>query len=290
VPFPILPPLKRLDVRSKILRYARTIAIGYLVTLIMLRLFESHFVFFPNVPGRLEGDWDPPGLAVEDVWLNTSDGVKLHAWWVPAKNARYTFLAFHGNAANIANRADIYRFLSETPVNVLAVEYRGYGKSEGSPSEEGVYRDAQAGYRYLISQRGIAPAQIISYGQSLGTAVATDLASHQEVAGLVLEAPFPSASAMARRVFSFLPGISLLTYRQWDTGRKIRQVKAPVMIVHCTQDPVIPFAMGQAVYEAAHSPKTFVPIDAQCHEEASIYSPGHYRTALTAFLASLAHP
>jgi fermentation-respiration switch protein FrsA (DUF1100 family) len=264
-----------------------TLAVGYLVALIALRLFESHLVFFPDVPGRLDGDWNPPELSVEDVWLNTSDGVKLHAWWIPAKNAHFTFLAFHGNAANIANRADIYRFLAATPANVLAVEYRGYGKSEGSPSEAGVYRDAQAGYQYLVTQRGIPPEQIISYGQSLGTAAATDLASQKDVAGLILEAPFPSASVVARQSFWFLPGVSLLTYGQFDTGKKIQQVKAPVMIVHCTEDPVIPFTMGQAVYQAARSPKTFVEINAQCHEEASIYSPARYRRALTAFLASL---
>lgn len=267
-----------------------TITACYAAILILVRVFEAQFVFFPDNPGRLVGDWHPAGLPVQDAWLNTSDGVKLHAWWIPTEGAPYTFLAFHGNASNIANRADVYRFLHETPANVLAVEYRGYGHSDGRPSEEGIYRDAQAGYRYLVETLHIRPETIISFGQSLGTAVATHLAAHNLVAALILEAPFPSASAVARRTFPFLPGLGLIVHWQFTTEERMRTLKAPVMIVHCKHDPVLPFAFGERVFAAAPEPKMFVPIDATCHEEASLVAPTFYRAQLAEFLSSLNSP
>jgi len=273
--------------RRRLLRLLMTVIVGYGLALLLIRTFESHLVFFPNVPDRLAGARKPRDLSVEDVWLNSADGVKLHAWWITSQRATFTFLALHGNAGNIANRADIYKFLNDTPANVLAIEYRGYGKSEGSPSEAGLYLDAEAGYQFLVHSKGIQPAQIISFGQSLGTAVAARLAAHRKVGGVVLEAPFPSAAAVARRTFWFLPGIPLLVRKQFNTKNQLDQIKTPIMIVHCTQDPVIPFVLGQETYEGAHSPKVFVRIDGYCHEEASVVSPARYRAALLEFLRTL---
>jgi len=250
-------------------------------------MFESRLIFFPNYPGRLDGDWHPRGLNVEDVWLTASDGVKLHAWWIPDNKARFTFLAFHGNASNVANRAPTYEFLHGTHVNVFALEYRGYGRSEGKPSEVGVYRDAEAAYEYLVNSKGIDRKAIISYGQSLGTAVATHLATHRQVAGVVLEAPFPSASRVAHKVFWFLPGVSLLARGQFDTQTWLKEIRAPILIVHCNQDPVIPFQFGQEVYAAALPPKNFLQINGYCHEESSLIAPTQYRTALQQFLINL---
>lgn len=260
---------------------------AYVLVLMLVRIFESRLIFFPNYPGRLDGDWHPGGLNVEDVWLTTSDGVKLHAWWIPDKEAKFTFLALHGNAANIANRAPTYEFLHESHVNVFAVEYRGYGRSEGKPSEAGIYRDAEAAYDYLVNSKGIDRRTIISFGQSLGTAVATHLAIRRQVAGVILEAPFPSASRVAGKLFWFLPGLSLFAYGQFDTGAWLKEIHAPVLIVHCSQDPVIPFQFGREVYEEAVPPKKFLQINGYCHEESSIIAPAQYRTALREFLNSL---
>jgi hypothetical protein len=259
----------------------------YLLALAIVRMFESRGIFFPNYPGRLAGDWHPRGLNVEDVWLTASDGVKLHAWWIAGDKARFTFLAFHGNASNIANRAPIYEFLRSTHANVLALEYRGYGHSEGKPSEAGVYRDAEAAYEYLLNRKDTDPKTIISFGQSFGTAVATHLAAHRQVAGVVLEAPFPSASRVARKVYWFLPGISLLVRGQFDTQAWLKEIRAPVLIVHCSQDPVIPFQFGQEVYDAALLPKHFLQINGHCHEESSLIAPTQYRAALMEFLTRI---
>ena len=212
---------------------------------------------------------------------------ELHAWWIPDDKSRFTFLAFHGNASNIANRAPVYEFLRSTRANVLALEYRGYGQSEGKPSEAGVYRDADAAYEYLVNTKGIDHKAIISFGQSLGTAVATHLAAHRQVAGVVLEAPFPSASRVASKFYWFLPGVSLLVHGQFDTRVWLKEIHAPILIVHCNQDPVIPFQFGQEVYAAALPPKNFLQINAYCHEESSLIAPTQYHTALQEFLSSL---
>jgi fermentation-respiration switch protein FrsA (DUF1100 family) len=268
-------------------RLSIVLGVTYLSILLLLRIFESHLIFFPDFPSRLAGDWHPSGLPVEDVWISADDGTKLHAWWIPAERAKLTFLAFHGNAGNISDRVYVDRFLHELPVNVLAVEYRGYGKSEGKPGEKDFYRDAQSALRYLAEKRGIAPQSIISYGQSLGTAIATDLASQTKAGGVVLEAPFPSIAAMARRAYWFLPGLSLLARSQFDTKSKITKIKAPLLIVQCATDPVIPPDLGRQVYAAAGSPKTLLQFDISCHEESALLAPTKYKAGLLDFLAKI---
>jgi uncharacterized protein len=264
--------------------------VAYVLLLMVVRLFERRMIFFPDYPSRLEGDWHPRPLAPEDVWLTASDGTKLHAWWISHPAAKFTFLAFHGNASNIANREPTYEFLRDTPANVLALEYRGYGHSEGKPSEVGLYLDADAAYEFLINTKRLDPKSILSFGQSLGTTVAADLAAHHRAGGLILEAPLPSAFRAASKMFWFLPGLSLLVYSQFDTISKLRQTTAPVMVVQCTHDPVLPFQFGQEVYNAAPSPKRFLRIEGECHEESSLIAPVQYRSALEQFLASLDQP
>lgn len=265
------------------------IVVAYLLILLLVRIFESKLIFFPDYPGRLEGDWHPTGLPIEDVSIETADSVKLHSWWIPSAGAKFTFLAFHGNASNIANRGEVYRFLWKLPVNVLAVEYRGYGRSGGVPSEQGLYRDAQAAYDYLLRSRGIKPEQIFSFGQSLGTAVAVDLATQRKVRGIVLEAPFPSARAVAKKAYPFLPGAGWVAKSKFDTARKLAGLDVPVLVVHCTNDPLIPSPLSEEVFHAAREPKSFLEIQGMCHEEASQVSPERYAARLREFLAGLSY-
>ncbi len=272
---------------KSVLGLVAILAVAYLVVVLLFRLFEHQFIYFPNYPGRLSGDWQPRGLPVQDVWLRTADGVKLHAWWIMREGAEFTFLVFHGNAANIANRADIYRFLRALPANVLAVEYRGYGRSEGAPSEAGLYRDAEAAYNYLVGERGIAPNRLIAFGASLGTAVAVDLAARHQVGGVVLEAPFSSSKVVARRVYPFLPGLGSVVDSKFDTAAKLARIHVPILVIHCARDPVLPFALGQQVYRLAREPKFFLRVEGHCHEEASLVAPAEYRAQLVAFLNRL---
>lgn len=263
-----------------------TVGAVYVGLMVLFLLLEKQMIFFPNMPGRLVGNWQPAGLPVEDVRLTAEDGVSLHAWWIPAPGAQLTFAMFHGNAANLPNRAEIYRFVRSLPANVLAVEYRGYGKSEGTPSEQGLYLDALAAHDYLTHTRGVKARSIVVFGASLGSAVATDLASKREVGALVLEAPFPSTAAVARRIYWFLPGLGRLARSRFETAAKLSQVRAPLLIVHCTQDPVLPIALGEATWRARPD-ATFVRIEGVCHEDASLVDEFHYREALRALASSL---
>jgi fermentation-respiration switch protein FrsA (DUF1100 family) len=285
-----IPKKQSTSSTTRILNLLLTIVVAYLIVLVLFRLFESRLIFFPNSPGRLEGDWLPRNLPIQDVQLTAADGTKLHAWWIANNQATFTFLAFHGNAANIANRAPVYEFLLGLPANVLALEYRGYGRSGGSPSETGIYQDADAAHKYLTTNLNIPPKSIISFGQSLGTAVAANLAARKPVGAVVLEAPFPSASVVAQKLFWFFPGIHLLVRGQFDTAARLKEISVPVLVVHCTQDPVIPFPFGQATFAAASFPKQFLPVNGDCHEESSLVAPNQYRAALQKFLATLPGP
>lgn len=264
--------------------------LAYAVILVLLLIFEKRLVFFPQIPGRLTGDWSPPDLEHEEVRLTAADGVRLDSWWIPSGAAGDvpTFLCFHGNAANIAWRADVYRFLRDLPANVLALEYRGYGRSEGSPSETGIYKDAEAAYTYLVQERRIPPRLIVALGQSLGTAVAAELAARRELGGVVLEAPFPSARALASRIYWFVPGLGWLIRSRFETSKNLAvansKFAAPLLVMHCTRDPVIPFAFGRQVYDEAPEPKTFLTVSGECHEEATLVDPEGVRRGLERFL------
>ena len=264
--------------------------LAYAIILALLLIFEKRLVFFPQIPGRLSGDWRPPDLKYEEVWLAAADGVRLNGWWIPslAGGDVPTFLCFHGNAANIAWRADVYRFLRDLPANVFALEYRGYGRSEGEPSEAGIYRDADAAYAYLIHERGIPPRRIIALGQSLGTAVAAELAARHELGGIVLEAPFPSARAVARRIYWFVPGLGLLMRSRFETTKNLAasnsRFGAPLLVIHCTADPVIPYTLGKEVYDRAGQPKSLYRVSGECHEEATLVDPAGVKRELEQFL------
>jgi uncharacterized protein len=263
------------------------LAIAYCAILLLVWLFGDRLIYFPNYPGRMSGDWQPEGLPVQDAWLRTADGVKLHSWWIPAEGAQFTFLVFHGNAANIANRMALYHFLRDLPASILAVEYRGYGRSEGRPSEDGLYQDAEAAWEYAVHSRGISPNRIIAFGASMGTAVAVDLAAKRDVAGIVLVAPFASSKAVARRVYQFLPGSGFVVRSKFDTAAKLTRVRAPIFIAHCTGDPVLPFALGEEVYRLAPKPKIFLRVEGSCHEEALLMAPEAYRAQLLSFLRQI---
>lgn len=294
--------------------FARAVLIGLLLAVLLLRLFEDRMIFFPNVYAA--GDWDVQGMGLnfEDVFLTTSDGVRIHGWWAPPTpsglrragpsspedsaeqappvagqraEALFTILYFHGNAGNLTNRIENIVFLQQLPANVFAIDYRRYGKSEGPfPSEAGIYRDAQAAYDYLVSEKGIPPEKIVVLGQSLGAAVAVEVASKQKVAGLILEAGFPSVARVAPMVMP-LPGIRYVVRSRFDSAAKLKDIHVPVLVAHCTADPILPFRLGEELFAAANQPKTFLPYDAACHEPLYPSDPEGYSGKLATFLRQL---
>jgi fermentation-respiration switch protein FrsA (DUF1100 family) len=230
------------------------------------------------------GDWTvQKELGAEDVWLQTSDGIKLHAWWVPAPGATLATLHLHGNAGNITHRDLSAATIRQAGSSVLLLDYRGYGRSEGSPSESGLYRDADAAYDW-VTAKGFTPQQIILHGESLGTAVATEIASRRECAGVVLEAPFTSARAVAARV---LPVLGPLLISGFDTKSRIRKVRAPVFIIHGDADEVIAYEFGQELYEAAAERKRFWTIRGATHNDLHIAGRAEFATRLPDYYRSI---
>jgi len=261
----------------------RAVLVGVLLVILIVRLFEDKFVFFPNLYSSNNWDTTDTGVPVEDVWLTTRDGVRLHGWYSAGMGASHTILFFHGNAGNVSDRLPTVGFLRLLPANVLAVDYRGYGKSDGKPTEAGVYLDAEAAYDYLVSERKVPPGEIVALGNSLGTAVAVDLATKRPLAGLILEGGFPSARRVARTT-PLLPGIHLIIRSKYDSAEKLKGQRVPVLVAHCRHDPVLGFKLGEELFAAANEPKTFVAYDGDCHEPLFLADPQDYADRLRDFL------
>jgi fermentation-respiration switch protein FrsA (DUF1100 family) len=253
---------------------------------VMLYLLQDRLVFLPHMPGReLDATPAAAGLDYEDAWIDTADGERLHGWFVPAHGARGTVLFFHGNAGNISHRLESLQIFNRLGVNVLIVDYRGYGQSSGQPGEEGSYRDAEAAWDYLVSTRGIPPGRIVIFGRSLGGAVGAWLASRPDVmpAGIVIESCFSSGLDMGRRLYPVLP-VRLITRIGYPVTDYVTKIDSPLMVVHSRDDEIIPFDMGRAIFDAAREPKTFLEIGGD-HNAGFWISRERYVPTLDTFLA-----
>lgn len=221
-----------------------------------------------------------------DVSLSTEDGVRLHGWFVPAPRARATLLYLHGNGGNISHRLEKIAIFRALGLDVLIVDYRGYGKSEGSPDEQGTYRDARAAWVHLTQQRGLAPARIIVYGESLGGAVASTLAAELSAEraprALIVESSFTSAADLGQELYPWLPVRWLSRYR-YDGRAAIAKVRAPVLVIHSRADEIIPFRHGEALFAAANEPKRFLEIRGG-HNDGFLSSGAQYVEGIDAFL------
>jgi fermentation-respiration switch protein FrsA (DUF1100 family) len=235
------------------------LGVGYAALLGFVYFTQHSLVYFPNIAREHAATPAQHGLAHEDVSIRTEDGETLHAWWVPAANARGAALVFHGNAGNISHRIDYARMFRELGYGTLLVDYRGYGKSTGSPSEEGTYRDALASWRWLTHTRGIAGHDIVVFGESLGGAVACWIAAHEKPRALVLASTFTSLPDLGAEVYRFIP-VRLLSRFKYDTQNCLSKVAAPVLIVHSPRDDIVPYAHAEKLYEAARPPKEFLKI------------------------------
>ena len=267
----------------------------------LIMVFEDSLIYFPtkypdgywevdDIPTR-DGDIVPK---IEDCNFETSDGVKLHGWYctphrksngalVPV-SAEMTLLWFHGNAGNISYRYEMIRALMRLPVRVFIIDYRGYGKSDGKPTEQGLYLDARAAWDYLVDERREAPERIIIFGKSLGGAPAVDLATQVEPAGLIVQSGFTSAGDMAAAVLPFLPRMLLRT--KLDSLSKIAQVPCPKLFIHSQADEVVPYELGRRLYEAAPEPKQFYEVKGSPHNSTYQVGGAPYFDALRNFIES----
>jgi fermentation-respiration switch protein FrsA (DUF1100 family) len=258
------------------------VAIGYAILLAFVFWFQSRLVYFPNMGRELAGTPRDAGLEYDEVWLDTSDGERLHAWYVPAPQARGVVLVFHGNAGNISHRIDYAIMLQRLGYSTFIPEYRGYGRSSGVPSEQGTYRDAEAAWRHLTDTRGFAPRQIALLGESLGAAVAAWLATEREPGALVLASAFTSVPDLGAEVYPFLP-VRLLSRYRYDARTALARVRAPVLVAHSPQDEIVPYRHGRALFEAAREPKAFLEMRGG-HNDGFLFVDESWTRALGAFL------
>ena len=234
-------------------------AIAYCALALVIFIAQPGLIYYPE-PGRnIIAAPDYVGLAHEPVEISTTNGETLHGWFVPAPAAKGTMLFFHGNAGNISHRMEYLLMFHRLGYNTFIFDYRGYGQSSGSPSESGTYLDAQAAWRYLTEAKGIPPARIVLFGESLGGAVAAWLAMNEKPGALVLASVFTSVPDMAAKIYPFLP-VRLLSRFDYNTIEYLRTVTCPVFVAHSSQDDIVPFAHGRALYQAAREPKQFLEL------------------------------
>jgi hypothetical protein len=271
-----------------VLRIAAFLAVSYLVVLLAAWLLQDALAF--PAPRHTLPDPAAVGMAgAERVTVTTSDGLALNGWYLPPFPPPVlpapALIWFTGNMETVGAMAPVLRAFRPPGTAVLAVDYRGYGENPGKPSEQGIYRDAAAAWDWLAARPGIDSAQIAVYGRSIGSVPALWLATARSPVAVVLDSPFTSARAMARRHYWFLP--RFLIRLELDNLARVGAVRAPVLVVHGTADRIAPFAMGEALAAAAPDGR-LLPLDGAGHNETFTLGGAMYRDTLHAFLAQAA--
>ena len=244
---------------------------------------EKRFVFFPTA--EISQTPAAVGLAYEEVFFTTGDGLRLHGWFVPG-SGDVTWVWFHGNGGNISHRVEELDSLRrKLGINQFIFDYRGYGRSEGTPSEEGTYQDARSVLAYLHSRPDVAAGKIVYFGRSLGAAVAVELATSYPPLGLVLVAAFTSVEDMAQLMFPYLP-VRFMVKGHYDSLRRIRQVRSPLLVMHGNLDTTVPLSQGEKLFRAANAPKRFHLLTGVGHNDTYRAGQGYWET-LDEFLAYL---
>jgi len=257
--------------------------LAYAILALALYFMQSSFLYSPvrQVPYN-PGDINLP---FENVVFETKNRVKLSAWYIPAQKATLTILFCHGNGGNMTHRLDTINILNELGLNCFIFDYRGYGASEGKPSEAGTYRDAEAAYKWLTKNKNIPPENIILFGRSLGGSIAAYLATKIEAKALIIESSFTSYVDIGKKFYPYMP-VRLAARFSYSTIDYIRRVRCPVMIIHSRNDEIIPFEFGLRLYDAANEPKEFIEISGS-HNDGFLFSGEIYRNAWSNWLKFL---
>lgn len=271
-----------------LIRLLAGLVVAYGSLLLLVYFLQPRLLFLPGVPGReLAATPAQIGLSFENVELPTSDGERLHGWWLPQDRPRATLLFFHGNAGNVSHRLDSLRIFHRLGLQVFIIDYRGYGRSTGSPTEAGLYRDAQTAWSWLTEQKGIAPERIVVFGRSLGGAVASRLATDVDAAGLIVESAFTSVSDIGAEVYWWLP-VRMLSRLDFDTASHLEQSGLPVLVIHSRDDDIIPFHHGQRLARIAGERGRLSEIRGD-HNTGFLTSGDRYVEALDRFIDEVAN-
>ena len=246
------------------------------------RFLEQRSLYFPF--GTINATPENIDLEYEELDIITADGIRLSAWFIPSEDSRAVLLFCHGNGGNISHRLEKISIMNRLGLDILIFDYRGYGKSSGRPSEDGLYKDAEAVYDHMVNERKTPPQKIIGYGESLGSPVIINLALKREMAGIIIEEAFTSVRAMAREHFPFIPGFVLKS--GYNSLGMIKDVKIPKLIFHSVNDEIVPFEQGERIFETASEPKEFVELRGG-HNDAFIVSRGIYSSGIDRFVKQL---
>jgi len=258
----------------------------YFLLGMMIYLLQERMVFLSKLPGReLIASPADIGLHYENVSFTSKDGETLHGWYIPASDSSAVLLFFHGNAGNISHRLDSIRIFNELGLDVLIIDYRGYGQSTGKASEQGTYLDALAAWNYLVTTRRVAAERIIVFGRSLGGAIGAWLGTQRQPSAVIIESSFSSGPDMARRLYPFFP-TRLLTRLKYPVAEYASHLNCPVLVLHSRQDEIIPFAMGQEIYAAVKQDKQFVELRGD-HNNGFMISQPEYTVALKNFIQAI---
>lgn len=259
------------------------LALGYLLLVGFVYIRQGSMVYYPTKD--IEGTPADIGLKYEEITLTTKDSVNLSAWHVPAKDERGVVLFCHGNAGNISHRLDSIRIFHDLGLSVLIFDYRGYGSSKGSPTEEGTYLDAESAWEYLVNVKGARPEKIILFGRSMGSAVAAELALRRKAAGIIIESGFKSIPELGSKFFPYLP-VRLISRFKYATIDKVRKINIPKFFIHSPQDEMIPYEHGAALFKKAAEPKEFLQITGG-HNEGFLTSGKVYTDGLDRFISKV---
>jgi fermentation-respiration switch protein FrsA (DUF1100 family) len=254
-------------------RIAFLLLATYVFVVIVVYFNQRSLQYFPArvSPGKPEDNNVPE---MREVFVETEDGLRLLAWFAPPQNKNGKIVVYyHGNAGHIGYRAGKARHFIEAGYGILLLEYRGFARNPGRPSEEGFYKDGRAALHWLEAE-GYSPAQYVLYGESIGSGVAVEMARAIQPRHLILEAPFTSAADVAKQAYFFLP-VDLLMKDRYDNIDKIKDITSSLLIVHGDEDEVIPYAQGQKLYETANHPKEFVSINGGHHANLYEHHAGH---------------
>jgi hypothetical protein len=258
------------------------IALGvYLAIAAYLFVMQARLIYFPD--RTLDASPQDIGLAYEPMHLRAADGVAISGWFVPHEGATAAVLLLHGNGGNMSNMLDHVAFYHELGYSTLLIDYRGYGESEGTPSERGLYADGEAAWRYLRETRGYAAHDVVLVGLSLGGGVASHLAAREAPGALILDSTFTSMVDLAWAHYPWLP-VPLLLRHRYLTAERIGAVNAPLLLIHSRDDRLIPFSHAERLYSLARDPKTLVTISG---DHVQGLADAGYKRAVRAFLCAL---
>jgi fermentation-respiration switch protein FrsA (DUF1100 family) len=257
-------PLSR-KILYSCLRILRVCALAYLGVILVLLWLENYIIY--PAPKYPDGDWNADRVAAEDVYFTSSDGTKLHGWYFDRPEPRGHLLYCHGNADCVAHHAGYLKRLSDDlNVSIFSFDYRGYGRSEGSPNERGVLLDSAAAHEWLAKRANVPAGNLVLMGRSLGGAAAVDLAAERGARGLILQNTFSSLPDVAAPRFWFLP-VRLVMKTQYRSAEKIKRYPGPLLQSHGTADSIIPYAVGRRLYDAAPGEKTWFEIKGGDHND-----------------------